>query len=146
MSMFTAFNISASGMTAQQLRTDVISENIANINTTRTEAGGPYRRKMTVLQAQDEQTDFKMVLSKRMQQKSKGGVFVAEIVEDEREFTPVYDPEHPDANEDGYVLMPNVELVKETIDAMTASRAYDANVTSFNTWKLMAQRALEIGK
>ena len=133
-------------MTAQQLRTDVISENIANINTTRTEAGGPYRRKMTVLQAQDEQTDFKMVLSKRMQQKSKGGVFVAEIVEDEREFTPVYDPEHPDANEDGYVLMPNVELVKETIDAMTASRAYDANVTSFNTWKLMAQRALEIGK
>ena len=146
MSFLSSMNISASALTAQRQRLDVISENIANINTTRTEAGGPYRRKMTVLQAQDEQTDFKMVLSKRMQQKSKGGVFVAEIVEDEREFTPVYDPEHPDANEDGYVLMPNVELVKETIDAMTASRAYDANVTSFNTWKLMAQRALEIGK
>ena len=146
MSFLSSMNISASALTAQRQRLDVISENIANINTTRTEAGGPYRRKMTVLQAQDEQTDFKMVLSKRMQQKSKGGVFVAEIVEDEREFTPVYDPEHPDANEAGYVLMPNVELVKETIDAMTASRAYDANVTSFNTWKLMAQRALEIGK
>ena len=71
---------------------------------------------------------------------------VAEIVEDQREFTPVYDPEHPDANGDGYVLMPNVELVKETVDAMTASRSYDANVTAFNTWKLMAQRALDIGK
>ena len=146
MSFLNSMNISASALTAQRQRLDVISENIANINTTRTEAGGPYRRKMTVLQAQKEQAGFKMVLSKKVQEKQKAGVFVAEIVEDEREFTPVYDPEHPDANEDGYVLMPNVELVKETIDAMTASRAYDANVTSFNTWKLMAQKALEIGK
>lgn len=146
MSFLNSMNISASALTAQRQRLDVISENIANINTTRTEAGGPYRRKMTVLQAQEEQAGFKMVLSKKVQEKQKAGVFVAEIVEDEREFTPVYDPEHPDANEDGYVLMPNVELVKETIDAMTASRAYDANVTSFNTWKLMAQKALEIGK
>ena len=146
MSFLNSMNISASALTAQRQRLDVISENIANINTTRTEAGGPYRRKMTVLQAQEEQAGFKMVLSKKVQEKQKAGVFVAEIVEDEREFTPVYDPEHPDANEDGYVLMPNVELVKETIDAMTASRAYDANVTSFNTWKLMAQKALDIGK
>lgn len=145
MSFLSSMNISASALTAQRQRLDIISENIANLNTTRTEAGGPYRRKMVVLQAQEE-TSFKTVLGRKAQQKQKAGVYVSEIVEDEREFTPVYDPEHPDANEEGYVLMPNVELVKETVDAMTASRSYDANVTSFNTWKLMAQRALDIGK
>ena len=71
---------------------------------------------------------------------------MAEIIEDERDFKPVYDPLHPDANEDGYVMMPNVDLVKETIDAMSASRAYDANVTAFNAVKAMATKALEIGK
>lgn len=145
MSFLSSMNISASALTAQRQRLDVISENIANQNTTRTEAGGPYRRKMVVLQAQ-EPSSFKTVLGKKAQANQKGGVMVAEIIEDQREFTPVYDPEHPDANGDGYVLMPNVELVKETVDAMTASRSYDANVTAFNTWKLMAQRALDIGK
>ena len=145
MSFLSSMNISASALTAQRQRLDIISENIANLNTTRTEAGGPYRRKMVVLKAQESE-DFKTVLGRKAQQKQKGGVIVSEIVEDDREFTPVYDPEHPDANEEGYVLMPNVELIKETVDAMTASRSYDANVTSFNTWKLMAQRALDIGK
>lgn len=145
MAFLSSMNISASALTAQRQRLDVISENIANANTTRTESGGPYRRKMTVLTALPQQ-EFKTVLSRRLPKNQKGGVIVSEIAEDEREFTPVYDPEHPDANEDGYVLMPNVELVKETVDAMAASRAYDANVTAFNTWKLMAQRALDIGK
>lgn len=145
MSFLSSMNISASALTAQRQRLDIISENIANLNTTRTEAGGPYRRKMVVLKAQESE-DFKTVLGRKAQQKQKGGVIVSEIIEDDREFTPVYDPEHPDANEEGYVLMPNVELIKETVDAMTASRSYDANVTSFNTWKLMAQRALDIGK
>lgn len=137
-------NISASALTAQRQRLDIISENIANIDTTRTENGGPYRRKMVVFQ-ENGQDSFKNVLnSKRRIQ--KGGVRVTEIVEDQREFKPVYDPEHPDADENGYVLMPNVELIKETVDAMTASRSYDANVTAFNTMKLMAQKALEVGK
>lgn len=144
MAFLSSMNISASALTAQRQRLDIVSENIANIDTTRTEAGGPYRRKMVVLQA-NEPGSFKSVLSKKVQNE-KGGVHVAEIVEDERDFKPVYDPEHPDADADGYVLMPNVELVKETIDGMTASRSYDANVTAFNAIKMMAQRALDIGK
>lgn len=144
MSFLSSMNISASALTAQRQRLDIISENIANIDTTRTENGGPYRRKMVVFQ-ENGQDSFKNVLnSKRRIQ--KGGVRVTEIVEDQREFKPVYDPEHPDADENGYVLMPNVELIKETVDAMTASRSYDANVTAFNTMKLMAQKALEVGK
>ncbi|MDO5095077.1 MAG: flagellar basal body rod protein FlgC [Peptostreptococcaceae bacterium] len=144
MSFLSSLNISASALTAQRQRLDIISENIANIDTTRTEGGGPYRRKMVVLRP-NEQDTFRKVLSSKMQ-KAKGGVHVEEIVEDERDFKPVYNPEHPDADENGYVMMPNVELVKETIDAMSASRSYDANVTVFNTMKLMAQKALEVGK
>lgn len=144
MSFFSSLNISASALTAQRQRLDIISENIANIDTTRTEGGGPYRRKMIVLRP-NEQDTFRKVLNSKMQ-KAKGGVYVEEIVEDERDFKPVYNPEHPDADENGYVMMPNVELIKETIDAMSASRSYDANVTVFNTMKLMAQKALEVGK
>ncbi len=144
MSFLSSLNISASALTAQRQRLDIISENIANIDTTRTEGGGPYRRKMVVLRPNEQET-FKKVLSSKMQ-KAKGGVHVEEIVEDERDFKPVYNPEHPDADENGYVMMPNVELIKETIDAMSASRSYDANVTVFNTMKLMAQKALEVGK
>lgn len=144
MSFFSSMDISASALTAQRQRLDIISENIANIDTTRTGSGGPYRRKMVVLRP-NEQDSFRRVLRSKLKEQ-KGGVHVAEIVEDERASKPVYDPEHPDADENGYVQMPNVELIKETIDAMSASRSYDANVTVFNTMKLMAQKALEVGK
>lgn len=79
-------------------------------------------------------------------QSQKGGVRVSEITEDQRDLVPVYNPEHPDANEEGYVIMPNVDLVKETVDGMAATRSYEANVNAFNAMKLMAQKALEIGK
>lgn len=146
MSFLSSMNISASGMTAQKQRLDIISENISNIETTRTEGGGPYRRKMVVFQPIEPQ-NFKSVLSKRAQEANgKGGVQITQLVEDQREFKAVYNPEHPDANADGYVLMPNVDLIKETVDAMSATRSYDANITAFNAIKMMATKALEIGR
>ena len=157
MAFLSALNISASGMTAERMRLDVVSENISNLKTTRTEDGGPYKRKMVVFETVKERS-FQDVLNGaargvrgRNGQKigsigAAGGVRVAEIVEDDRDFKPVYDPLHPDADIDGYVMMPNVDLVKETIDAMSASRGYDANLTAFNAMKAMASKALEIGK
>lgn len=148
MSFLSSMNISASAMTAQRLRLDVASENIANIDTTRTEAGGPYRRKMVVLEARNENA-FKKVLmnaaGKSLQQ-STGGVRVSQIIDDTSPLKSVYNPEHPDADEDGYVQMPNVDLIKETVDSMSATRSYEANITAFNAIKMMASKALEIGK
>ena len=149
MSFLSSFDISASGMTAERQRLDIASENIANSNTTRTASGeGPYRRKMVVLQEVPSTTTsfrsrFNSLLNRTA---SKGGVRVTEIIEDQRDLQPVYNPDHPDANEEGYVMMPNVDLVKETVDGMSATRSYEANITAFNAMKLMAQRALDIGK
>lgn len=146
MSFLDSFDISASGLTAERQRLDIASENLANTNTTRTESGGIYRRKMVVLQeipSTSFRSKFNSLLSRTA---SKGGVQVTEIVEDQRDLNPVYNPDHPDADEDGYVMMPNVDPVKETIDAMSATRSYEANITAFNAMKLMAQRALDIGK
>lgn len=149
MSFLSSLNISASGMTAQRLRLDVASENIANIETTRTENGGPYRKKLVVLQAKNG-TDFSSYLSQAMEAGSsyaKGGVQVSQIFADERtSLKPVYNPEHPDANDEGYVMMPNIDLIEEVVDGMAATRSYEANITAFNAIKLMAQKALEIGK
>ncbi len=157
MAFLSALNISASGMTAERMRLDVVSENISNLKTTRTEDGGPYKRKMVVFETVKERS-FQDVLNGaargvrgRNGQKigsigAAGGVRVAEIVEDDRDFKPVYDPLHPDADVDGYVMMPNIDLVKETIDGMSASRGYDANLTAFNALKAMASKALEIGR
>lgn len=146
MSFLSSFDISASGMTAERQRLDIASENIANSETTRTASGGTYRRKMVVLEevpSTSFRTRFNSLLNRTA---SKGGVKVTEIVEDQRDLNPVYNPDHPDANEEGYVMMPNVDLVKETVDGMSATRAYEANITAFNAMKLMAQRALDIGK
>jgi len=146
MSFLNSFDISASGMTAERQRLDIAAENISNAETTRTASGGTYRRKMVVLQevpATSFRTRFNSLLNRTA---SKGGVKVTEIVEDQRDLNPVYNPDHPDANEEGYVMMPNVDLVKETIDGMSATRAYEANITAFNAMKLMAQKALDIGK
>ncbi|MCI8795877.1 MAG: flagellar basal body rod protein FlgC [Dorea sp.] len=146
MSFLSSFDISASGMTAERQRLDIASENIANSETTRTASGGTYRRKMVVLEevpSTSFRTRFNSLLNRTA---SKGGVKVTQIIEDQRDLNPVYNPDHPDANEEGYVMMPNVDLVKETVDGMAATRAYEANITAFNAMKLMAQRALDIGK
>ena len=146
MSFLSSFDISASGLTAERQRLDIASENIANSNTTRTESGGPYRRKMVVLQ-EVPSTSFRSKFNSLLNRTaSKGGVRVTEIVEDQRDLQPVYNPDHPDAYDEGYVMMPNVDLVKETVDGMSATRAYEANITAFNAMKLMAQRAIDIGK
>ena len=146
MSFLSSFEISSSGMTAERQRLDIASENIANSETTRTASGEAYRRKMVVLEevpSTSFRTRFNSLLNRTA---SKGGVKVTQIIEDQRDLNPVYNPDHPDANEEGYVMMPNVDLVKETVDGMAATRAYEANITAFNAMKLMAQRALDIGK
>ena len=146
MSFLSSFDISASGMTAERQRLDIASENIANSETTGTASGEAYRRKMVVLEevpSTSFRTRFNSLLNRTA---SKGGVKVTQIIEDQRDLNPVYNPDHPDANEEGYVMMPNVDLVKETVDGMAATRAYEANITAFNAMKLMAQRALDIGK
>ncbi len=144
MSFLNALNISASGMTAQRVRLDIASENVANLNTTRTEDGTPYRRKMVVLEASGE--DFSSILNDKISYQKQAGVVVTDIQEDMTELPTVYDPEHPDADENGYVSLPNVDLVKETTDAMSATRSYEANITAFNAMVQMAQKALEIGR
>jgi len=147
MAFLSSMNIAASGLTAQRLRLDIAAENIVNIDTTRTEKGGPYRRKVVVFEEMND-SKFKNVLSRAMgyNNENNGGVRVAAVSEDMSSFKSVYDPTHPDADANGYVLMPNVDLVKETIDSMAATRAYEANVTAFNAIKLMAGKALDIGK
>lgn len=155
MAFLSSMNISGSGLTAQQLRLDVIAENVSNINTTRTENGnGPYRRKMVVLEADSGRDTFRNILANAQggmqlatgSLSDTGGVRVNEIIEDQSPFKLQYDPSHPDANAEGYVELPNVDLVKEITDAMAATQAYSANVTAFNTLKTVATKALEIGK
>ena len=154
MSFLSTINIIGSGITAQHLRLDVISENVTNINTTRTEEGGPYRRKMVVFQAQNSTRDSFRVSMDRARNgmvsnagfETSGGVRVVEIAEDPSDFKLKYDPTDPDANEEGYVELPNVDLVKEITDAMAASQAYSADVTAFNVLKSVISSGLEIGR
>ncbi|MGN0328238.1 MAG: flagellar basal body rod protein FlgC [Lachnospira sp.] len=163
MSMFTSFNISASGMTAQQLRTDVIAENIANVNTTRTSNGGPYVKKSVVF---TEKTLTGTTLGKTgsvystssystfadAMRKANGGlvgdgVKVTSVYNDYSEdMNMVYDPDHPDADENGYVTYPNVNVVQEMTDLIDASRSYEANISAFNASKSMASKGLTIGE
>lgn len=148
MGLFDSFNISASALTAQRLRMDVISQNIANVNTTRTEDGTPYRRKTVVFQEKEGDVPFSQYLSEesRTRYLSGGGVRVTGIVEDPSPFREVYDPGHPDADENGIVRMPNVEVISEMVNMISATRAYEANVTALNASKSMALKALEIGR
>jgi len=144
MSFLNSLNIAGSALTAERLRMDIISQNIANKNTTRTEDGGPYRRKQVVFQ--ERGLDFQSILDREGRSSGQGGVRVAAIVESDEPLVPVYDPNHPDANEDGYVMMPNVDTAEEMVDFMAAYRAYEANITALNIVKAMAMQALEIGK
>ena len=116
MGYLDSLNITGSALTAERFRTDIILQNLANQNTTRTAEGGPYRRKQVVFR--ENRIDFKQELGKAMTKTENGGVFVEEVVENQNPFVPVYDPDHPDADADGYVMMPNVDLVKETVDGM----------------------------
>ena len=145
MSFFNSLNVSASGMTAQRLRTDIISQNIANANTTRTADGDPYVRQ-TVVFTEKTNNSFNSVLNAALGF-SGNGVKVTEIVEDtETDMKRVYDPSHPDADEDGYVTYPNVDTVTEMTNMIDASRSYEANVTAFNSSKNMLMKTLELGK
>ena len=148
MAFLGSFDISASGMSAQRVRMDIAAENIANMDTTRTESGGPYRRKNVLLESYSD-TSFAQAMENAARGKGitsrHAGVRVSGIVEDDREAKKVYNPDHPDADADGYVTMPNVDVLKETVDSMSATRSYEANVTALNAIKLMAQKALEIG-
>lgn len=146
MSFLNGIDISASGLTAQRLRLDVISQNIANINTTRTDQGGPYRRKAVIFEEKTPSQPFADVLAKSRQAQAQGGVRVAKIEEDDSPFIMNFDPGHPDANEDGYVAMPNMNIVSEMVNMISASRSYEANVTAMNAMKSMAVKALEIGR
>lgn len=146
MDIFRIFDISASGLTTQRLRMDIIAQNIANINTTRTEAGGPYRRKVTVIQENQNSKPFSQYLSESRETFTGGGVKVVEVKEDLSPFKRVYNPEHPDADEAGYVSLPNVDTLKEIVDMISATRSYEANVTVFNATKNLAMKALEIGR
>jgi flagellar basal-body rod protein FlgC len=163
--MFSGLDISASGLRAQRIMQNTISSNLANIETTRTKDGGPYRRQFPVFSADSDQRDAQLI---NRQVKLQGmttnekhlpipplqfprderffgnGVKVDEIREDSRPPKLVYDPAHPDANENGYVAMPNINVVEEMTNMITATRAYEANVTAFTATKNMLQQALQI--
>lgn len=149
MSIFTGLNISASGMTAQQLRSDIIAENIANVETTRTENGTPYRRKNVFFTEKNNNhmASFSNVLTAATKSIAGQGVKVTKITTDKSaEMKKVYDPSHPDADENGYVTYPNVNVVTEMTDLIDATRSYEANVTAFNATKAMLSKGLEVGK
>ncbi len=145
MAFLKSLNISGSALTAQKLRMEIISQNMANASVTRTEAGGPYRRKLVTLRENSEDASFSDVFG-ALGEEQPAGVMVSDITEDPREGKPVYNPDHPDADENGYVMMPNVDTLEEMIDMMSATRSYEANITAFNAVKLMAAKALEIGR
>ncbi|OXB94502.1 flagellar basal body rod protein FlgC [Parageobacillus galactosidasius] len=150
MSIFQSLDITASALTAQRLRMNVISSNMANVDTTRARfVNGqwePYRRKLVVMEPRQE--GFSTYLQTAMNSRASvgNGVKVTKIMEDQTPFKLVYDPSHPDADRDGYVRLPNVDPLKEMVDLISATRSYEANVTVFNATKGMLMKALEIGK
>ena len=146
MGLFNSFAISASGLTAERLRMDVISNNIANVNTTKTENGGPYQRQRVIFEPRGEKLQFLFpaVFDRTRRMNQFAGVKVTSIIDDTTPPKLVYDPGHPDADKNGYVSMPNVNIVKEMVDMISATRAYEANVTALNSSKQMATKCLEI--
>ena len=146
MALFQSFNISASGMTAERFRTDIIAENIANVNTTRTASGEPYRRKIVTF-AEKQVTPFNQYYSHSKNAVVGNGVKVSKVTEDyENDFVMEYDPANPDADENGYVAYPNVNTVTEMTNLIDATRAYEANTTAFEASKKLAETGLTIGR
>ncbi|HEX9022475.1 MAG TPA: flagellar basal body rod protein FlgC [Geobacteraceae bacterium] len=143
MDFFSAMNVSSSGMTAERTRINLISSNIANANSTRTPEGGPYKRKDPVFSAVPAQGAFESAFGNARDLKK---VEVATIREDQTPPRILYDPTHPDANSEGYVAMPNVNVIGEMADMVTATRAYEANVTAAQAAKSMAMKALDLLK
>ena len=143
MDIFTTMKISASALKAQRLRMNAISSNLANIETTRTPDGGPYRKREVIFQSTNQ--GFADTLDSRMRDAAQG-VKVSHVQASSRPPLMVYDPSHPDADEQGMLAMPNINLVEETADMMSASRAYEANVTVVKSARRMALKALEIGR
>ena len=151
MGLFTSINTASTGLTAQRVRMDVISDNIANATTTRTTEGGPFRRSRVILRPRDDAPRFKLpYLPTSFEPGAGTGVRVIKIEKDMSELRWVYDPNHPDAvkvgDKKGYVAMPNVNVVEEMVDMISASRAYEANVTMVNSSKSMFKAALNIGR
>ena len=138
MGSFSSFDISASGIHAQRTRMDAIANNIANAESTRTPEGGPYRRQRVIFK-----TTYEEAIGNRS---APAGVQVEGVVEDPTDYKTVYDPGHPDADANGYVRLPNINVVEEMVDMISATRAYEANVTAMNATKSMISSAIEIGK
>ena len=151
MGLFSSMNISGSGMSAQRMRMDVISNNIANVNTTRTADGKVFRRTTVIMRPKNDERVYRSpFLPEALKTPAGNGVKVIEIKEDQSETRLVYDPDHPDAiktgPKKGYVEYPNVNIVTEMVDMISATRAYEANVSSIQNAKMMFTKALEIGK
>ena len=149
MSIFGSIDISSSALTAEKTRIDVISKNIANANS-KTSGGTPYRRQLAVFEENNNSKPFAsfmgMEINKFKSGQIDGGVRISKIVEDQSDFKYKYEPGHPDADENGYVQMSNVEVVREMIDLISAQRGYDANITAINSSKAMLNKALDIGR
>lgn len=145
MDLLTSLRISSSGLSANRKRIESISSNIANAQTTRTAEGGPYRRKEVVFGSEPARENFSEILEGELQEKAQT-VHATEVVSTNRPPILKYDPNHPDANKDGYVAMPNINVMEEMANMISAQRSYEANVTAINTTKQMAMKALEIGK
>ncbi|MCP3892337.1 MAG: flagellar basal body rod protein FlgC [Desulfobulbaceae bacterium] len=143
MDIFTTFDIAASALKAQRTRLNTISSNLANAETTSTPEGGPYKKKSVVFQS--EPVSFQGHLTNSLNNQAEG-VKVTKIIEDNTPPQKIYNPSHPDADETGYVAMPNVNVLKETVDMMSATRSYEANTTIIKSAKRMAMKALEIGR
>ena len=143
MGVFDVLKISASGLKAQRARMEVIAGNLSNIHTTKTEEGGPYRKKEIVFSTSDvsDEKKFGSLFSRKIE-----GVKIDSIQESEKEFEKVFDPNHPDADQEGYVMFPNVNLMEEMTDMMAATRAYEANVNVMNTTKEMLIKSLDLLK
>ncbi len=152
MSFFESMRVSATGLTAQSLRMDVISENIANVDTIRTEDGGPYKQKSVIFQEEGAREPFDSVFKNQVFRNATGyeqtgqGVEVTEIAVDDSQGVLVYDPTNPYANKDGYIEKSNVNIVEQMVNMISASRSYESNVTAMNTTKTMITKTLEIGK
>lgn len=145
MDILSGMRVSASGLAAQRMRMNTISSNLANINTTRTPEGGPYRRKDVVFEAMPDAKSFGEILTSQPQ-KDVARVQVADILSDRKAPLMKYEPDHVDANEDGYVAYPNINLMEEMTNMIMATRAYEANVEAMNATKSMAMTALELGR
>jgi len=141
MNFLKSLETSASGLYAQRKRMDIIASNLANIETTRTEKGGPYRRKMVVMRTAEMDQDFDTIFNSNVK-----GVQIDDIVEDQTPFKKVYNPSHPDADSNGYLYKPNVDLIVETTNMLMARRAFEANIAAIKATRQMVIKALEIGR